>query len=79
MGRGDCTEENVLEDYGLLRQTQEIAVVFVCGGVIGCLLFDSRPGEVDIEEKEENAEAYYGGLCCISKHLVGERGVHTSN
>jgi len=54
-----CTEKDILEDYGLLRQTQEIAVVFVYGGVVGCLLFNSRPGEIDIKEEEQNSEAYY--------------------
>jgi len=29
------------------------------GGVRGGLLLGARPGEVDVEEEEENAEAYY--------------------
>jgi hypothetical protein len=45
------TEENILEDYGLLRQTKEVvAVGLVRRRIIGCLLLDSCPSKVDVEE-----------------------------
>lgn len=49
-----------MEDDGLLGEPEEIAVVcFVRGGCGGSLLFDSCPGEVDVEEEEEYAQADY--------------------
>jgi hypothetical protein len=43
--KGLHTEKEILDDYGLLGEAEEIAVVcFVCGGCGGSLLFDSCPG-----------------------------------
>ena len=51
------TEEDILEDDALLGEAEEIAVVrFVRGGCGEGLLFNSCPGKVDIEEKEEYAK-----------------------
>lgn len=55
------TEEHVLEDDRLLREPAE--AVSVGGiGVGDRLALDARPGEVDIEEQEEDAETDDGGL-----------------
>lgn len=46
-----CTEEDILKDYGLLRQTEEIvAIGFVRGSIIRGLSLDPCPSEVDVEE-----------------------------
>jgi hypothetical protein len=44
-GREERTEEDVLEDNGLLDEAEEVAVIgLVDGGSRGSLLFNSRPG-----------------------------------
>jgi hypothetical protein len=54
------TEEHILEDDTLLGEAEEIAVVrFVRGRCGERLLFNSCPGKVDVEEKEEYAETDY--------------------
>lgn len=54
-----------MEDYGLVGETEEVLLEFVFVGwgcVAGGLLFDSGPGQIDVEEEEEDAKAHYGGL-----------------
>jgi hypothetical protein len=56
------TEEHVLVDNWLLRQSAKIASscrVRVWDG----LALDARPSKVNIEEQEEDAEANNRGLC----------------
>lgn len=50
-------EEDVLKDYGLLGQAEEVLIVgFVDGrvdrGIRRGLLFDAGPGEVNVEQEE---------------------------
>lgn len=52
-GENQLTEEDILEDNGLLCQAQEVvAVGLVRRSIVGCLLFDSCPSKVDVEQKE---------------------------
>jgi hypothetical protein len=53
-------EENVLEDDGLLGEAAEVGGFGGRGGGGG--FFDACPGEVDVEEEEEDAEADDGAL-----------------
>jgi hypothetical protein len=54
------TEKDVLVDDGLLGEAAKGAGFGGVGG--GDLFLDSGPGEVDIEEQEEDAQSYDGGL-----------------
>ena len=58
------TEEHVLEHDRLLGEPAKVARV-IAGGldVRDRLALDARPGEVDVEEQEEDAEADDGPLC----------------
>lgn len=47
----EAEEEEVLQDDGLLGEDAEGDAVWVGGGV----LLDACPGEVDVEEEEEDA------------------------
>jgi hypothetical protein len=81
-GYGAHTEEHILKYYRLLCETKEVVVpVFVmCERFGGCFLFYARPGEVDIEEEEENAKSYYRWLLHISFcFLFVLGGRYTSN
>lgn len=63
-GGGRRTEEHVLEYDWLLGEPAKVDVA-PCGGVGvggGLAALDARPGEVDVEEQEEDAEADDGGL-----------------
>lgn len=62
---GGRTKEHVLEDDWLLREPAKVAFVCGIGGVGDGLALDARPGEVDVEEQEEDAEADDGGLLHI--------------
>ncbi len=56
--RAEDQEEYVLEDDGLLRQPAKVLLRNrICRGrgFRARVLFDSRPGKVDIEEQEEDA------------------------
>lgn len=56
--RGARTEEHVLEYYWLLGEPAKVAVIDVPVRRIDIgdgLAFDARPGEVNVEEQEEDA------------------------
>lgn len=83
------TEEHVLEDDGLLGEPAEVACVCAVGGLgVGDgLALDARPGEVDVEEQEEDAEADDGALvsfnalatCPVSLSSTGRSVKPTAN
>lgn len=50
------TEEEVLEDYGLLRELPKVCVRSHAVG--DDLLLDARPCQVHVEEKQQDAESY---------------------
>ena len=56
--RAEDEEEEILVDDGLLGEAAERGGFRGWGG----LSLDARPGQVDVEEEEEDAEADYGGL-----------------
>jgi len=72
-------EEDVLQDDGLLGEAPEVGG-FVGRGSGGGF-FDARPGEVDVEEEEEDAEADNGALGWLDKNAteVDGCGKLTSN
>lgn len=69
-GEGDKEkEEEILEDEGLGLQDCGVGRRWGDVGVVGGRgwereLFDARPGQVDVEEEEENAEAEDRALVC---------------
>lgn len=62
MGRVDRTEEHVLEHNGLLGEAAKVAIRQEARVLGDGLLLDARPGEVDVEEEQEYAEANDGRL-----------------
>jgi hypothetical protein len=79
--RVNLTEEDILEDYRLLGEAEEVAVVgFHNCRIRGGLFFNSGPGEIDVEEQEEDAEAYDCGLSFpVNKWFIVVMEVLTSN
>lgn len=72
------TEEYVLRHDGLLGQLAEVALPR--RRVWHRLHLDARPGQVDVEQEEQHAEAYNGRLGYVSiSALRAPRGGHTSN
>jgi hypothetical protein len=61
-----------LKDYRLLCETPKGGAARVGGvGVWNGLALDARPGKVDVEEQEEDAEADDGGLLSLEAHTSG--------
>jgi hypothetical protein len=61
-------EEDILKHNRLLCKAEKVVVFGIVrhSGVLGGLLLDARPCQVDIEEQEENTQADYRGLLHIS-------------
>lgn len=70
--RGGPTEEHVLEHDGLLREAAKVAVGERGRAVRDGLLLDAGPGEVDVEEQQEDAEADDGRVELV---VVPHQGV----
>lgn len=66
------TEEHVLEHDGLLGEAAKVAVSEGVVAVGHGLLLDAGPGEVDVKEQQEDAEADDGGVELV---VVAHEGV----
>lgn len=66
------TEEHVLEDDGLLGEAAKAAIGDEVGAVRHGLLLDAGPGEVDVEEQQQDAEADDGRVELV---VVPHQGV----